>query len=95
MPVPSSSGTGRRLHHEDHKSEAASDGKRNVTVRVWGTSDRVQQFGHARDVACAALQEMEQLTQVRATAVSVGLQDALGCIMHASKRSCCGRARLR
>lgn len=63
-PVPSSSGNGRRLHHEDHKSEAASNGKRNVTVRVWGTSDRVQQFGHARDVACASLQEMEQLTQV-------------------------------
>jgi hypothetical protein len=66
-PVASSSGTGRRLQHEDHKAEATSNGRRNVTVRVWGTSDRVQQFGHARDVACASLQEMEQLTQVSAT----------------------------
>lgn len=72
-PAPSSSSSSsgrRRLRHEgeeehehEHK-EGGEGGKHNVTVRVWGTNDRVQQFGHARDVACAALQEMEKLTQV-------------------------------
>lgn len=72
-PAPSSGGSSsgrRRLRHEGEEEhehehrEGGEGGKHNVTVRVWGTNDRVQQFGHARDVACAALQEMEKLTQV-------------------------------
>lgn len=50
--------------HEHERKEGGEGGKHNVTVRVWGTNDRVQQFGHAQDVACAALQEMETFTQV-------------------------------
>jgi hypothetical protein len=71
-PAPSSSSGRRRLQHEgeehehehERKDGGGQGGKHNVTVRVWGTNDRVAQFGHARDVACAALQEMEKLTQV-------------------------------
>lgn len=73
--TPSSSGSGARgLKHGDHEdgdhehkggAESTAAVKHNITVSVWGTSDRVQQFGHARDVACAALQEMEKFTQVR------------------------------
>lgn len=61
-----SSSGGRGLKHEDHEEaeSGGASGAHNVTVRVWGTSDRVQQFAHARDVACGALQEMERLTQV-------------------------------
>ncbi|KAF8056455.1 aminopeptidase M1-D [Scenedesmus sp. PABB004] len=45
---------------------AVDDGRRGrrIPVRVWGTSDRASQFGHARDVACSALQTFEALLQV-------------------------------
>jgi hypothetical protein len=74
--TPSGSGSGARgLKHGDHEGgdhehkggvESTEVVKHNITVSVWGTNDRVQQFGHARDVACAALQKMEKFTQVRA-----------------------------
>ena len=41
---------------------------RTLPVRVWGTSDRAAQFGHALSVACSALQTMERLLQVRRAA---------------------------
>jgi hypothetical protein len=95
-PSSSSSSGRRRLRHEgeehehehghEHRGDEAVPHKHNVTVRVWGTTDRVQQFGHARDVACAALQEMEKLTKVRRPS------DAMTCCSSCSCASGCSPA---
>lgn len=65
FPTTSSGSAHDDSHDHHHKPAAGGDSTgRNVTVKVWGTNDRVQQFGHARDVACGALQEMERLFKV-------------------------------
>eukprot|EP00879_Flechtneria_rotunda_P033023 GHRR01036539.1.p1 GENE.GHRR01036539.1~~GHRR01036539.1.p1 ORF type:complete len:804 (+),score=310.33 GHRR01036539.1:678-3089(+) len=50
--------------HDSGSGASSSGSARLVLVRVWGTSDRASQFGHARDVACSALQTFERLLQV-------------------------------
>lgn len=59
-------------HHEhehdknegDHPNVDSGERGRHIPVKVWGTSDRASQFGHAKEVACHAVQTMEQLLQV-------------------------------
>lgn len=57
--------TGDHSDDDDNHAEVDSGERgRQVPVKVWGTSDRASQFGHAKEVACHSLQTMEQLLQV-------------------------------
>lgn len=50
---------------DDHRDVDDGERGRSIPVRVWGTTDRASQFGHAKEVACHSLQTMEHLLQVR------------------------------
>jgi hypothetical protein len=64
--TPPAAGRSRRKARHGGGGGGSGGGGRSVSVRAWGTNDRVRQFGHALQVACASLREMERLTQVSA-----------------------------